>query len=72
MSDFDPQQSAFNDDFENQDAPTAPERYWTGRRILITLVILITLLAFLAYTFSGLFQPPIRLPELPPPPTIGA
>ena len=38
---------------------------WTARRIILTVIILITLIAFLAYSLQGLFfQPPP-----PPPPT---
>lgn len=62
---------------EHQVPPIAPgdssgdevTRYWTARRVFLTVVIVVTLIAFLALTFSGLFQPPITLPELPPPPT---
>ena len=53
----------FEDDLE-------PERFWTGRRIILTAIILITLIAFLAYSLQGLlFRPPplptpVRLPPM--------
>jgi hypothetical protein len=45
MSDYSPS------DFDPISAePEAEERYWTVRRILFAIVILITLIAFLIYT----------------------
>jgi hypothetical protein len=45
-----------------------PQRFWTTRRIILTIIILITLIAFLAYSLQGLFfQPPPPSPtNLPP------
>lgn len=39
--------------------------FWTTRRIILTVIILITIIAFLVYSFSGLFLEPLP----PPPPT---
>jgi hypothetical protein len=42
-----------------------PEPYWTTRRIIFTLLVLLMLIAFLAYSLQGLFiqpQPPPLLP----------
>jgi hypothetical protein len=45
------------------------ERYWTARRILFTVIILLTLLAFLVYSILyGLIQRqplPLPTPTLP-------
>lgn len=55
---------------EELDSPE-PSRYWTLRRILFTLIILLALLAFLAYSLQGLFiQPPPPLPPTRLPPMI--
>ncbi|MFN8447015.1 MAG: hypothetical protein U0521_00070 [Anaerolineae bacterium] len=40
-----------------------PQPFWTWRRILFTILVLIMVIALLAYSFSGLFLPP------PPPST---
>ncbi|MFQ3568564.1 MAG: hypothetical protein SNJ59_16375 [Aggregatilineales bacterium] len=40
-----------------------PKPFWTTRRIILTVIILITIIAFLVYSFSGLFLEPL------PPPT---
>lgn len=45
----------------------APEPYWTVRRIILTIIILITLIAFLVYTLSWVIAPPAA--PIPPPPT---
>ncbi|MDX2161203.1 MAG: hypothetical protein SF162_07760 [bacterium] len=42
--------------------------YMPSRRLLAA-IILIALLSLLAYEFYGLFVEPIRIPELPAPPT---
>jgi hypothetical protein len=46
------------------------EPFWTTRRIILTIIILITLIAFLAYSLQGLFlqppSPPPVTPRLPP------
>lgn len=41
-----------------------PEPYWTPERIFLTVLIILTLIAFLVYTFSGLFVDPT--PAVPP------
>ncbi|HEX2908831.1 MAG TPA: hypothetical protein VHO69_18310 [Phototrophicaceae bacterium] len=47
----------------------APEPYWTLRRIIFLLLVALTLLAFLAYELSFLFQPGRPpLPTLTPQP----
>jgi quinol-cytochrome oxidoreductase complex cytochrome b subunit len=47
-------------DLEDEHKP-----FWTTRRIILTVIVLITIIAFLVYSFSGLFlEPP------PPPPPI--
>ena len=44
---------------------------WTIRRIILTVIILITLIAFLAYSLQGLFfQPPAPAPPTHLPPMI--
>ena len=58
----DDDESGYSDDlFE-------PRRFWTVRRIILTIIVIITLIAFLAYSLQGLFfQPPLPPPtELPP------
>lgn len=40
-----------------------PQPFWTLRRIILTIIILITVIAFLAYSLQGLFFQP------PPPPS---
>jgi hypothetical protein len=39
---------------ENADVDDDPTPYWTWKRIIFLLIILITLIAFLVYTFSPL------------------
>lgn len=46
------------------DLPDAPQPFWTWRRILLTILVLIMVIALLAYSYYGLFVPP------PPPPTL--
>ncbi|MEZ4668104.1 MAG: hypothetical protein R3E39_09320 [Anaerolineae bacterium] len=56
-----PQESDWLDDDDERDLP-----YWTPQRIIFTLVIIITLIAFLAYVFAPLltaiFTPPPPAP----------
>ena len=49
------------------DLPEFDERepFWTTRRIVLTIIVIITLIAFLVYSLQGLFLPP----PPPPPPT---
>jgi hypothetical protein len=53
------------DFLDYEDSP--PEPYWTARRVVYIIVILITLIAFLVYTLSPLFfnNPAPFLPEPP-------
>lgn len=54
------------DDFEDI---FEPQPYWTPRRIIVTIIILVTLIAFIAYSLQGLFfqpPPPPRPTRLPP------
>lgn len=59
---FSPDVVQFDDD--DDDEPPEHTRHWTLGRIFTTLLIVLTLAAFLAYTFSGLFTgyPPAPLP----------
>ncbi len=43
----------------------APEPYWTLRRLIFTIIVLITLIAFLVYSLSWTIAPPRRTP-IPP------
>jgi hypothetical protein len=43
----------------------AHDRRWTARRVLMVIFLVITLAAFLALTFSGIFQPTPQF-DLPP------
>jgi quinol-cytochrome oxidoreductase complex cytochrome b subunit len=55
------EEASFEEDAESLE----PQPYWTVQRIIFTLLVLLMLLAFLAYSLQGLFiQPP---PPLPPP-----
>jgi hypothetical protein len=54
---------------DEPDEAVEREPFWTSRRIILTIIIVITLIAFLAYSLQGLFyQPPPPLPptRLPP------
>ncbi len=53
---------------EDADVDDAPAPYWTWKRVIFLLIVLITLIAFLIYTFSPLISEAInRLqPEAPP------
>lgn len=58
----------WDDDINEQleDAWT-PAPYWTAQRIIFTLLILLTLIAFLLYIYGTLFFPPHPiLPPFPP------
>ncbi|MBC7812721.1 MAG: hypothetical protein H7175_16320 [Burkholderiales bacterium] len=48
---------------------TAPERYWTAKRILFIIILLITLISFLAYSLFGDWLRVTSRPT-PPPPTV--
>ena len=50
----------YEDDFDPFDEP---QPLWTRHRILLTIVAIIIVVTFLAYTLQGFFLPP------PPPPT---
>lgn len=55
-----------DEEADNVEFLLEPQQFWTSRRIALTIIILITLIAFLAYSLQGLFfQPP-----LPPPPNL--
>ena len=58
---------AEDDDLDEGVTPLQPEPYWTPRRIIFTILILLMLIAFLAYSLQGLFiQPQPPVPVLPP------
>ncbi|MBZ0275071.1 MAG: hypothetical protein K8I60_02930 [Anaerolineae bacterium] len=44
----------------------AEEPYWSPRRIIYTVFILLTLIAFLLYIYGWILCPPVRIPPLPP------
>lgn len=46
----------------------APQRYWTLRRIVFIIILLITLISFLAYSLFGDWLYAASRPT-PPPPT---
>lgn len=46
------------DDHDLFEPLDAPQPFWTWRRILFTILVLIMVIALLAYSFSGLFLPP--------------
>jgi fatty acid desaturase len=49
--------------------PLERQPFWTTRRIILAIIIVITLIAFLAYSLQGLFiQPPqpVAPTRLPP------
>ncbi|MBW4439504.1 MAG: hypothetical protein KME04_20370 [Pleurocapsa minor GSE-CHR-MK-17-07R] len=50
---------------DETDLGWAYDRRWTTRRILMVLFLVITVVSFLALSFSGLFQPAQGIP-LPP------
>lgn len=60
----------YQDDDESgySDDVFTPQPFWTLRRIILTIIVIITLIAFLAYSLQGLFfQPPPPAPtDLPP------
>jgi hypothetical protein len=62
--------SVYHDDGETRysDETFEPHRFWTIRRIILTIIVLITLIAFLAYSLQGLFfqSPPPAPTTLPP------
>ena len=64
MNDFpdDPEDDLFFEPETRLEAD-APQRFWTRRRIFLTIMAIIIVITLLAYMFSGLFIPP------PPPPT---
>lgn len=53
---------------ENADVDDAPTPYWTCKRIILLVIVFITLIAFLIYTFSPLVSEAINrlAPQLPP------
>jgi len=53
---------------ENADVDDDPTPYWTWKRIIFILIVLIMLVSFLVYTFSPLISEAIsRLAPEPPP-----
>lgn len=56
------------DETEYISAP-APERYWTAKRIVFIIILLITLISFLAYSLFGDWLRVASRPT-PPPPTV--
>lgn len=69
----DERNSVGQDEVFADDADEALERepFWTTRRVILAIIILITLIAFLAYSLQGLFyQPPPPLPPTRLPPMI--
>ena len=53
---------------ENADVDDDPIPYWTWKRFIFLLIVLIMLVAFLVYTFSPLISEAInRLAPEPPP-----
>jgi hypothetical protein len=67
VPDYSDEADAFEDVLE-------PQPFWTTRRIILTIILLITLIAFLAYSLQGLFfqPPPPRPPTNLPPMVISA
>lgn len=54
------------------DEADLPTRKWTVWRIIAMTLIILAVIALVAMQFYGWFVEPIRVPELPPPPTISA
>jgi hypothetical protein len=52
------------------DYPEEPPRFWTKRRIVLTIFAVLILLALFAYSYSGLFLPPPPVPTPLPRPLI--
>jgi len=50
------------------DVDDDPTPYWTWRRVVFLLIVLIMLVAFLVYTFSPLITDAINRLAPPPPP----
>ncbi|MCC6616805.1 MAG: hypothetical protein IT320_25250 [Anaerolineae bacterium] len=48
-------------------ADDAPEPYWTTRRILFAIILIVMLLSLLAYDLWGILQPPVVPTPLPIP-----
>lgn len=55
-----------DDDFDD------PPRKWTAWRIIGMILIILAVIALVGMQFYGWIVEPIRVPELPPPPTISA
>jgi hypothetical protein len=51
------------------DDDESPRRKWTIWRIIAMILILLALISLILYQFYGIIVDPIRVPELPPPPT---
>lgn len=57
----------FLDEFDHE--PEEPARFWTARRVLYTLIVLLMILALLAYTLWPLLlalTQPAPVPAAPP------
>ncbi|MBA3873531.1 MAG: hypothetical protein H0X30_30740 [Anaerolineae bacterium] len=53
---------------QNADVDDDPTPYWTWKRIIFLVIVLITLVSFLVYTFSPLISETINRLAPPPPP----
>lgn len=51
-----------DDAFDEEADFYEPQPYWSPRRILFTIILLISLIAFLAYSLQGLFIQPVEQP----------
>lgn len=49
---------------DSPDLPDEPPRFWTRRRILMTILVILLIVSLLFYSFQGIFFPtPPRLPQ---------
>lgn len=47
-----------------------PTRFWTARRITLTIFAILIVVALFLYSYSGLFIPPPPVPTLLPRPSV--
>ena len=54
------------EDDDLYDLPDAPQPFWTRHRMILLIFVIIIVVTFLVYMFSGLFLPPAPPPTLAP------
>lgn len=60
----------FDDESIYIDEVDEPTRFWTGRRIALTIFAILIVVALFLYSYSGLFIPPLTPPTPLPRPSV--